>query len=184
MSIRASSWPALTVSPSRTVSSRTSPGTLALTVAWLQRLHRPGHRQPARERLRLDAGEVGLRELERRRRLALARRPARPFSPRAARPLPPTAPTTTRTANPATTRRRVKTFCMESPIAAGRRSRGACLPVSSSRDAARGRPRSSSGGRPPRSALDADEPPRRIRGAKLTFAAPRAKARATGRRRR
>ncbi len=35
VSIRASSWPACTVSPSRTVICRTSPETLAFTVAWL-----------------------------------------------------------------------------------------------------------------------------------------------------
>ena len=33
VSMRTSSWPAFTVSPSRTVTSRTSPGTLALTIA-------------------------------------------------------------------------------------------------------------------------------------------------------
>ena len=88
--------PAWTDSPSRTVIWRTSPGTLALTVAWSQRLHRPGHRQPARQRLRTRrARGRPARTRARRRPPCLAPPSASAFLASRSATVPPTAPTIT-----------------------------------------------------------------------------------------
>ena len=60
---RASTWPACTVSPSRTVICRTSPETLALTVAWWTGCSVPETGSQRDSGLRLDVRQVGGREL-------------------------------------------------------------------------------------------------------------------------
>ena len=64
VSMRARTCPACTVSPSRTVIWRTSPETLALTVACRTGCNGARDREPARQRAPLDARQVGGREFE------------------------------------------------------------------------------------------------------------------------
>ena len=66
VSTRTSICPACTVSPSRTVICAHVARDLGLDRRLVDRLHRAGHRQPARQRLALDGGQVAGAELERR----------------------------------------------------------------------------------------------------------------------
>jgi hypothetical protein len=94
---------------------RTSPDTLALTVACRSGCSRTGDREPPRQRLGVDLGEVGGRELETTTSAALPSGWSPNFLSTRVATVPPMAPTITNATAAPNRRRLVHRFAMLTP---------------------------------------------------------------------